>query len=283
MAKPKGKEPAAEEKEPHVKRNPYDFQMVMERVIRVARPYARPIGIGAAALVVVIVVASIWSGVQAKKAGRATAELGKVLATASARVEEGTPDIEAIAAGREPEPARFKTFKDRSEAELAASQALDRSFGGSTVAERAKLVEAAALYDLGKYDEAIAADRAFLASSPSPDLQRVAREGIGYALEAKALAQTDAAARNAGLDEALKAYTEIATDEKDPAYPTALYHQARIQALKGQKATAVELFKKVLEKNPGPGLTELVQGRLALLDTGPQPTPAPAPAPAPPK
>jgi len=276
VAKPKGKEQNAEAPEAHHKRSPYDFQVVMERVVRVARPYARPIGIGAVALVVVIVVASIWSGIQAKKEGKATAELGKVLGTATARVEEGGVDIEALAAGREPEPARFKTFKDRSEAELAAGQALDQSFGGSKVSERAKLVEAAALYDLGKYDEAIAADRVFLASSPSPELQRVAREGIGYALEAKALAQTDAAARNAGLDEALKAYTEIATDEKDPGYATALYHQARIQALKGQKAAAVDLYKKVLEKNPGPGLAELVQGRLALLDSG-------AAAPAPPK
>lgn len=283
MAKPKGKEQVAEAEAPHVKRSPYDFQMVMERVVRVARPYARPIGIGVAALVLVIVAASIWSGIQAKKEGKATAELGKVLSTATARVEEGGVDIEALTAGREPEPAQFKTFKDRSEAELAAGQALDQSFAGSKVSERAKLVEAAALYDLGKYDEAIAADRAFLASGPSPELQRVAREGIGYSLEAKALAQTDAAARNAGLDEALKAYTEIATDDKDPGYATALYHQARIQALKGQKAAAVELYKKVLEKNPGPGITELVQGRLALLDPNPAPNPAPAAPPAPPK
>ena len=106
-------------------------------------------------------------------------------------------------------------------------------------------------------------------------------EGIGYALEAKALAQTDAAARSAGLDEALKAYDDLAHDEKDARYTTVLYHQARLQALKGQKQAAVDLYKKILEKNPGPILTEEVQGRLSLLDVAPAPAAAPgAPAPA---
>jgi hypothetical protein len=107
----------------------------------------------------------------------------------------------------------------------------------------------------------------------------VAREGIGYSLEAKALAQSDAAARNAGLDEALKAYAAIATDDKDAHYATALYHQARLRALKGDKAGAVELYKKVLDKNPGGFLTEEVTGRLALLDASPTPA-APGAAPA---
>jgi tetratricopeptide (TPR) repeat protein len=258
-----------------------DFNSVIDQVAKVVRPYLKPIGIGAGALLVAIVAWNVWTGAQAKKAGHATAELGKVLDTATARVDEGGPDIEALASGQPPEPARFKTFKDRSEAELAASQALDVTFGGSKAAARAKLVAAGALYDLGKHDEAIAAYRAFIASGPGVDLAAVAKEGVGYCIEAKALAQTDAAARTAGLGEALAAYAAIAADDKDPHYATSLYHQARIKALQGDKAGAVDLYKKVLDKNPGGVLTEEVNGRLALLDAAPGPAAAPAPAPAP--
>jgi tetratricopeptide (TPR) repeat protein len=258
-----------------------DFNSVIDQVAKVAKPYLKPIGIGAGALLVAIVAGMFWTGAQAKKAGHATAELGKVLDTATARVDEGGPDIEALASGQEPEPARFKTFKDRSEAELAASQALDVTFGGSKAALRAKLVAAGALYDLGKYDEAIAAYHVFLDSGPGVDLAAVAKEGIGYCTEAKALAQTDAAARTAGLGEALKAYAAIAADDNDPHYATSLYHQARIHALQGDKAGAVDLYKKVLEKSPGGVLTEEVNGRLALLDAAPGPAAAPAPTPVP--
>ena len=290
MAKIKDKEQAeaGERLDPGAKTQtpklgPSDFQNVMDRVARVIKPYSRPIGIGAAGLLVVIIAGIIWSGVQEKKAGEATAELGKVLDTASARVEDSGPDIEALTTGREPEPARFKTFKDRSEAEIAAVQAFESTHGSSTVAKRAKLVQAGALYDLGKYDEAVAAYKIFLESGPGPEVALVAREGIGYALEAKALAQADAAARNAGLDEALKAYTDIAANDKDPGHATALYHQARIRALKGDKPGAIELYNKVLKDNPGLILTEQITGRLALLGVAPEPKApvAPVPAPAP--
>jgi tetratricopeptide (TPR) repeat protein len=202
-----------------------------------------------------------------RKAGAATAELAKVLDAATGSVDEAGPELDPSNPMAEPEPGKFKTFKDRDEAVLAAGKALDASYGSSSVAERGALVEAGALYDLGKYDDAIAAYNAFLASGPGEDLAALAREGLGYAQEAKALAQTDAAARQAGLDAALETFTAIDRDEHGLRYTQAIYHQARIKALKGDKAGAVELFKRVLERNPNPLLTEEVQGRLALLDT----------------
>src|SRR5262249_59855032 len=128
-----------------------------------------------------------------------------------------------------------------------------------------KIVEAGALYDLGKYDEAIAKYREFISSGPGEELAARAHEGLGYALEAKALAQTDAAAKGAGLDQALAAFTDMERDDKQPHYNDALYHQARIRALKGDKAGAIELYKKVMARNPNPLLGEEIQGRLALL------------------
>jgi predicted negative regulator of RcsB-dependent stress response len=259
-----------------------ELQSVLDKGLQAVRPHAKVIGIGLAAVIVAVAAGSIWSSMQDKKAGRASAELGKVLDAASARVEAGAPDLEAMVAGREPEAARFKTFKERSEAEVAAAQALDASYGGTAVAKRGKLVAAGALYDLGKYDDAAAAYRAFLDGKPGDDLAAVAQEGLGYALEAKALAQTDASARSAGLDEAGKAFAALAPasdkDGKSPQAANALYHQGRILAAKGDKAGAIDAWKKVLDKNPGPLLTEEVNARLALLDAAGAAAPA-APAP----
>jgi predicted negative regulator of RcsB-dependent stress response len=240
-----------------------ELRSLTERFVAALRPYLRQIAIGATALVLVVGFFEIWGGMRARKAGAATAELGKVLDAATATVEEGGPDLEQLPA--EPEPAKFKTFKDRAEAEVAAVQALDATYGGSPIAKNADLVAAAALYDLGKLDEAAAKYRAVLAAGPGEELAALAHEGLGHVLEAKALAQTDAAAKGAALDEAAAAYGDIERDEKGPHYNDALYHQARIKAIKGDNAGAIELYKKVLARNPNPMLGESITGRLALL------------------
>jgi tetratricopeptide (TPR) repeat protein len=242
-----------------------ELRSLTERAIDAARPYLRQIAIGAAALVLVIAALEVWGGMRERKAGAATAELGKVLDTATASVDEAGPDLEQLQSGEPEAPAKFKTFKDRAEAEVASVLALDASYGSTRIAKRADLVAAGALYDLGKYDEAIAKYKEFLGSGPGEELAALAHESLGHALEAKALAQTDAAAKGAGLDAALTAYADIQRDEKLPHYADALYHQARIKALKGDKAGAIDLFKKVAAANPNPLLAEEVQGRLALL------------------
>ena len=100
-----------------------ELRSLTERAIDAARPYLKQIAIGAGALAVVIVGLEIWGNIRDKKAGAATAELGKVLDTATASVDEAGPDLEQLQ-NPDPEPAKFKTFKDRSQAELAAAQAL---------------------------------------------------------------------------------------------------------------------------------------------------------------
>lgn len=244
---------------------PDEFQTLTAKAIDAARPHARTIAIGVVVLGVAVGGLSIWGWMRDRKAAAATLEFGKVLDVATANVEEGGIDP-IVLMGSEPEPAKFKTFKERAEAQLTAVQALNNAAGGTGVAARAHFVTAGALYDLGKYDDAIAAHKAFIGSSPGVDFEAMAREGIGYALEAKALAQTDAAARNAGLDEALAGYAAIDPDEKGAYRGLALFHQARIKALKGDKAGAIALYKKVLE-DPTTHLKDEATSRLALLET----------------
>jgi tetratricopeptide (TPR) repeat protein len=241
-------------------------QTVAVRAVNAIRPHATKIALLLGGVLVVVIGLAIWTTWSARKAARATQAFGQLIAATGARVEEAGPQIELgdpnnpTVSLQKPE---HKTFAERAQKALELLPTLPLE---GEVADRAKLVEAGLLYDVGKYDEAVAAYRAFLDAGPMPELAARAREGVGYALEAKALAQTDAAARNAGLDEALAAFAQVAGGEKQPLYAVGLYHQARIKALKGDKAGAMELYKKALEHAPTPDLTEEINNRLALLE-----------------
>jgi tetratricopeptide (TPR) repeat protein len=241
-------------------------QTLAARTVTAIRPHAVKLAALLAGVLVVIIGLAIWTSWTTRKAARATDAFGKLVAVSGARVDEAGPQIE-LSDPSNPVPttqkADYKTFAERSQKALELIPTLPLE---GKVADRAKLVQAGLLYDVGKYDEAIVAYKAFIAADAPADLTARAREGIGYALEAKALAQTDAAARNAGLDEALAAFGQIATGEKQPLYAVGLYHQARLKALKGDKAGAVELFKKALEHGATPDLTEEINNRLALLE-----------------
>ena len=127
-------------------------------------------------------------------------------------------------------------------------------------------MRAGVLYDLRRFDEAIAAYKMFLSSDEGHgSLRFAAQEGLGYCQEAKALAQTDANARGAGLDEALLAFAALQPDPKGFYRDFALYHQARIKAVKGDVAGAIELYKQVRDQFPVGPLREEVRNRLALL------------------
>jgi tetratricopeptide (TPR) repeat protein len=257
FAKDRGKnEPAVDLAQP---------QTVAARAVEIVRPHTTKLLAVLAGLVVVIVGLTIYTTMSNRGAARSTHELSRLIAETQAKVEEAGPEITLVDGTGAPSttPARYKTFAERSAAALDLRGKLDL---GSKIGGHASIVEAGLLYDAGKYDEAIAAYRSFLGGEHEPFLAGQAREGIGYALEAKALAQTDAAARNGGLDEALRAFSEIAAGEKEPLYPVALYHQARIKALKGEKPAAIELYKKALEHGPAPHLSDEINNRLALLE-----------------
>jgi hypothetical protein len=96
------------------------------------------------------------------------------------------------------------------------------------------------------------------------------REGIGIALEAKAAAEKDAAARNKLLEEALTAYQRMQPDEKGPRRAYALYHQGRILDernlnRKAEAKAAYEKANELLTAEPRHELKDLLQQRLAVL------------------
>jgi tetratricopeptide (TPR) repeat protein len=128
------------------------------------------------------------------------------------------------------------------------------------------------LLDAGKLDDAIAEYRLGTVDKPADKtvdkIEAVlCREGLGLALEAKATADKDTAARQKGLEEALAAFTAEQPDPAGPRRTYALYHQARIQALLGKRAEAKALFEqaKTANKDADREVAELIDRRLAAL------------------
>ena len=160
-----------------------------------------------------------------------------------------------------PAPVTFKTTKDRSNAVL---DAMAKSGASST-----PLFKAGVQLDAGKVDDAIATYRS---CENSVGLDGVlCREGLGIALEQKALAEKDAAAEKTGLETALAAFVAMQPEEGGLRRAHALYHQGRIQATLGKTAEAKALFEKAkplaAAAEPPAGSNEVAQYQLgALID-----------------
>lgn len=165
--------------------------------------------------------------------------------------------------GAKPDPQNpaFSDATDRAKALLAE---LDKQ--GANPPGRA--YRASLSLSAGNVDKAL---EEYRAGASDPGLDGVlCREGIGIALEAKAAAEKDAAARNKLLEEALAAYQRMQPDEKGPRRAYALYHQGRIldERNLNRKAEAKAAFEKaneLLTAEPRHELKNLLQQRLASL------------------
>ncbi|MFN0251351.1 MAG: hypothetical protein ACKV2T_31035 [Kofleriaceae bacterium] len=175
------------------------------------------------AVVISVVLVIRWR----KHAGQehATIKLGQVLDTARKNVNpEAKPDETGV----------YKSSKDRANAVL--------DMMAKTGADGSASYKGGLLLDAGKFDDALAA---FRKGENKPDIEGVlSREGIGLALEAKAMAEKDAAARQKGLEEALTAFVAMQPDEAGPRRAHALYHTGRIQQTLGKTAEAKASFEK---------------------------------------
>lgn len=121
------------------------------------------------------------------------------------------------------------------------------------------------LLDAGKPDEAVTEYKKGVAQKGIEGV--LCREGLGIALEARAAAEKDAAARQKGFEEALAAFVTMQPDEAGPRRAFALYHQARLQLLLGKRAEAKALFEKAKDANKDVDheIADLIEKRLATL------------------
>ena len=190
-------------------------------------------------LIMVVVVAVVVSGIlvfrwrgEVKKE-KATAKLIDVMEIARKPVV-APPPADPTKPPPKPDPDTFTDAKTKADAVLASLE----SSGATTLAS----FKGGLLLDAGKTDEAIAEYRRGIGE---PGLEGVlSREGLGIALETKALAEKDNAAKQKGLEESLAVFATMQTDETGPRYAYALYHQGRIQQTLGKTAEAKALYEK---------------------------------------
>lgn len=262
MPKNKGKYAS---REPAVVAPNEELLSLTGRVLQWLAPHKMKILGVTGGVVVVLIAISIWSWYDKRRATNATRSFAVAIETLKAEV--GEPDaVDPLQPKPKDAPLRFTTAKERSEAALAAFVKLEKDYAKAGAAKQARLIKAGLLYDLARYDEAVAEYERYLKVAPDSELRTVAREGLGYAQEARALAQKDATAQAAGLDEALRTFEQLQPDDKGYYRDMALYHQGRIRASKGQRDEALQLFRQALDKTTSQSLRKQINNRIALLE-----------------
>ncbi|MBA3539910.1 MAG: hypothetical protein H0T79_09795 [Deltaproteobacteria bacterium] len=205
------------------------------------------VAVGAAIVLGIVFGARAWK--HSKQASE-TASLAKVLEVAERPVRAEGEAVDA-------KKPSFGTLKERAAAVLdimtkEGTDALGHAF------------KAGLLFDLGKFDEAIAEYRSCETQEGLDGV--LCREGLALSLEGKAAANQDSAARQKGFEDALAAFKTMQPEDTGLRAAYAHYHQARLLALLGKRDDAKAAFEKAKELGKDlMDLPELIEKRLATL------------------
>ncbi|HVZ72178.1 MAG TPA: tetratricopeptide repeat protein [Polyangia bacterium] len=223
----------------------------------------RALIIGATALATAVVGSIVFSNLSEGRAERATEALTRIERIATADLK---PDVAPTPGADTPPPAddgvpHYKTDKERAEATL---KELDGFLAGSPgpLANQARLERGPLLLTLGRAPEAISSYEAILADKLDDRLRFLAREGLGYAQEAKGDLEAASATFAKLTDDAAVFEKSGAGFYKDRA----LYHKARISELRGNADDAKKIYREVLDQNPTTSLRDDITNRLAVLE-----------------
>jgi tetratricopeptide (TPR) repeat protein len=233
-----------------------------EWTAKFAQERRQPLIIGATMLGTVIIGSIVFSVVSEGRAARATETLSRIehIATAELRPETPAPSADGTSPPQIDDGLpHYKTDKERNEATL---KELDAFLAGprNALTSQARLERGPILLSLNRAPEAITTYEAVLADKPDDRLRFLAREGLGYAQEQKGDLEA-AAATFAKLSD------DVAVFKSGDFYKDrALYHRARISAVRGNADEARKLYKEVLEKNPTTSLRDEITNRLAVLE-----------------
>lgn len=272
-----------------------EFLSGVDRIVRAIRPHAAKLAVAGGLVVVIVVGFTTYRWWQERKHTQATelyaraATLNHVeVSPPEPRPEPAKPDGDAAkpdgdaakpageeAAATTVEPAleldargipkTFASAEQRASAVLAVLDELMDEYGSTSVAKQARLLQAEALYQLGRYREAADRFRQYAEEGGPQDLVLNAREGAAYSLEAMAMAEKDAKAKEAGLEKALKAFTDMQPQADGPRHDEALYHQGRILSQLGREEQARKTFEQVLTDHPDTSLKPDIEMRLPAL------------------
>lgn len=205
-------------------------------------------------VIVIAVILSVFFGIRAwkqSKQSEQTEKVSKVLSLAQKKVAPpGTGSAPA---------ASTDTFPD---AKTRAAAVLDEA--AKRGAELDPAVKGGLMMDKGDYAGAITEYKRGIAAEGISGV--LAREGLGIAIESKAMAEKDAGARQQGLEEALAAFVAMQPKQDGPRRAYALYHQGRMQQILGKTAEAKTLFEQAKTSGASSSeLAQLIEKRLASL------------------
>ena len=191
-------------------------------------PHVKKILVGAIVLAVLLGTIFMFRSCNRAKQERETAKVLTVLAAGRGpSAEPGTPADPIKNPGFANEKARAEKMLDE-----ATKQ-------GATLEPE---MRASLLMDAGKLDEAIAEYRTCEDGISTEAV--LCREGLGIAIETKALAETDQGAKHKGLEEALAVFSRMQPADDGPRRSYAIYHQGRIQLILGHKSEGKALLEK---------------------------------------
>lgn len=230
-----------------------------DSIIDRLQPHIKKIAVGALALFVVIGGYVGYRYMKHRKDNSNTVKIDAALQIARAKVV-APGETQAPPDPNTPPDVDGKTYPSAKERAAAAADALA---GAGKASDRNALYRAGLLFDAGKLDDAEAIYHAH-ANDEGMD-GALAREGIGYVIEARAEAAPDDAARKKLYADALDAYKQVQTDDKGPHYDAALYDQARMLQAIGKTAEAKAALDHALKAVPKTALKTEIEARQALL------------------
>lgn len=228
---------------------PKPVQLGGESLLDRVLPHIKKIAVATIILAVLISFFFGWKACSRNKESRETEKVTAVLDIAQKPV---------LPPGMTPDPKipAFASEKERAEKVLAEMAQQDTDKTGPAF-------RASMLIDAGKLDEAIDVYRT---CDQGKEIENVlCREGLGIALESKAMAEKEPAARQKLLEEALGAFLRMQPAEDGPRRAYALYHQGRMNLVLGKRAEAKALLEKVKEMKPPKELADLIERRLGTL------------------
>ncbi|MDQ3367180.1 MAG: tetratricopeptide repeat protein [Myxococcota bacterium] len=241
MADPDVSKPAEPPKPVHI-----GGESIADRIL----PHLKKIVIGVIVLAVILSIFFGFRSYQQSKQAAETEKLAKVLSLAQ----------RPVAAPGAPEDKNTPTFADPK----ARATALLDELAKQGTSSLGAAFRGGLLLDAGKVDDAIAEYRKGTTAAGIEGL--AAREGLGIALETKAVAEQDPAAKQKLLEEALAAFVAMQPDDAGPRRGYALYHQARLHEVMGKPSEAKALYERAQEKAAASAeLSALVEKRLAGL------------------
>lgn len=231
--------------------DPKPVQVGGESLIERLTPHVKKIAVVLVGIAVILTVVFTVRYFKQRDRAKATTKFARVMEIADREVKEpGAPEDPNKA--KEP---KFDSAKERALAVLAEIEKQGVNLAGPAY-------KGSLFVQAGKLDEAIAEYKKGTSAKGIDGV--LAREGLGIALEEKALA-SDATARQAGLDEALKTFQSMQPDEKGPRAAYAAYHQGRILAHMQKWPEARAAFEKAKTLGAEGELPTMIDERLASL------------------